>query len=97
MTIRRYQRTPVIGLNFRYGTSYAIPTIRQAIEAGTIRTKEVVLLESERLDILAGKEYGDGTLWWVIAASSNVGWGLQVPAGTRILLPNLNDLSEIVG
>lgn len=97
MTIRRYERTPVIGLNFRYGTSFAIPVIRKAVESGTIRTKEIILLESERLDILAGKEYGDGSLWWIIAASSNIGWGLQVPAGTRILIPTLKDIAEIVG
>jgi len=63
MAIRRYERTPVIGLNFRYGTSFAIPVIRAGIESGSIRTREVILLQTERLDILAGKEYGDGTLW----------------------------------
>jgi hypothetical protein len=97
MTIRRYERTPVIGLNFRYGTSYAIPVIRAAVENGSIRTKELILLESERLDILAGKEYGDGSLFWIIGAASNIGWCLQVPAGTRILIPSLKDIADIVG
>ena len=97
MTLRRYERTPVIGINFRYGTSFAIPVIRSGIENGSINTKQVILLENERLDILAGKEYGDGSLWWVIAAASNVGWGLQVPAGTRILIPSLKDIVAIVG
>lgn len=97
MAIRRYERTPVIGLNFRYGTSFAIPVIRAGIESGSIRTREVILLQTERLDILAGKEYGDGTLWWLIATASNVGWGLQVPPGTKILIPNLKDVSDVIG
>lgn len=97
MTIRRYERTPIVGLNFRYGTSYAIPVIRAGIESGIIRTREVILLQSERLDILAGKEYGDGSLYWLIAAASNVGFALQVPPGTRILIPNLKDCADIIG
>ena len=97
MTIKRYERTPVVGLNFRYGTSFAIPVIRAGIASGTIRTREVILLQTERLDILAGKEYGDGTLWWLIGAASNIGWGLQVPPGTKILIPNLKDVSDVIG
>jgi len=97
MTTKRYARTPIIGLNFRYGTSFAIPVIRSGIESGSIRTKEIILVESERLDIIAGKEYGDGSLYWVIAAASNVGWALQVPPGTRILIPNLSDVINLVG
>lgn len=97
MTTRRYARTPIIGLNFRYGTSFAIPVIRAGIENGSIRSKEIILVESERLDIIAGKEYGDGSLFWVIAAASNIGWALQVPPGTRILIPNLSDVINLVG
>lgn len=97
MTLRRYNRTPVIGLNFRYGTSYAIPAIRQGIVDGTIRYQEIVLQEGERLDIMAGREYGDGRLWWVIASASGIGWGLQAPPGTRIILPNISDVAEVVG
>lgn len=96
MTLRRYARTKVIGLNFRYGTSYAIPAIRENIRNGNIRAKEVTLREAERLDILAGQEYGDSSLYWVIAAASDIGWSLQVPAGTRILIPVLEDVSKFV-
>lgn len=96
MTLRRYARTKVIGLNYRYGTSFAIPTIRENIKNGNIRAKEITLRESERLDILAGQEYGDGTLWWILAAASDIGWGMQVPPGTRILVPNIEDCAKYV-
>lgn len=82
--MQRYTRTPVIGLGYRYGTSFAIPAIRQNMQAGNIRFQQIILQESNRLDILAGTYYGDGKLWWLIAAASDIGWGLQVPVGTII-------------
>lgn len=98
MTIRRYARTKVFGLNNRYGTSFAIPALRSNIANGNIRiTEEFALKESERLDIIAGQRYGDGRLWWLIATASNIGWGLQVPAGTLIKIPNLEDCARYVG
>ena len=45
------------------------------------------ILEKERLDVLAGKIYGDGGYWWIIAAASGIGWSLQVPPGTRLKIP----------
>lgn len=95
--MNRYARTNVIGLGYRYGTSFAVPAIRQNIQAGNIRFQQIVLQESNRLDILAGLYYGDGKLWWLIAAASDIGWGLQVPVGTIIKIPDLRDCSRFVG
>lgn len=95
--MNRYARTPVIGLGYRYGTSFAVPTIRQNIQTGNIRFQQIVLQESNRLDILAGLYYGDGKLWWLIAAASDIGWSLQVPVGTIIKIPDLRDCSRFVG
>ncbi len=95
--MRRYSRTPVLGYGFSYGTSYIVPIIRNGIANGTIRFEETVLDESERLDILAGKVYQDALLFWVIAAASDIGWGLQVPPGTRIRIPNIQDIKKLVG
>jgi hypothetical protein len=95
--MNRYARTQIIGLGYRYGTSFAIPAIRQNMKAGNIRYQQLVLQESNRLDILAGTYYGDGKLWWLIAAASDIGWGLQVPVGTIIKIPNLQDCNRYVG
>jgi nucleoid-associated protein YgaU len=97
MALNRYSRSTVVGLNQRYATSFAVTAIRANLNNGGIRFNELVLDERERLDILAGKAYGDGRLWWVIAAASDIGYGLQVPPGTRIRIPNLEDVGRFVG
>ncbi len=98
MALRRYARTKIFGLNTRYGTSSAIPAIRNNVENGNIRIVETFALqESERLDIIAGQKYDDSRLWWIIAAASNIGWALQVPAGTLIKIPRLTDVAKYVG
>lgn len=97
MTIERYARTKVIGLGYRYGTSFAIPALRQNIANGNIKYNEIILSERVRLDILAGEAYGDGRLYWIIAAASGIGWGLQAPPGTLIRIPDLNDTIKFIG
>lgn len=94
---RRYSRTSTLGLGFSYGTSYAIPIIRANLAAGRIRFEETFLDEAERLDILAGKIYGDSSLFWLISAASDIGWALQAPPGTRLKIPNLEDVKKYIG
>lgn len=97
MAFKRYARTPIYGINQRYGTSRTIILIRDAIQSGTVRSQSYVTKENERLDIIAGQFYGDGTLWWVIAAGSGVGWSMQVPSNTKLIVPSLEDVSQLVG
>ena len=81
-----------------FATAQAVSAIRQSIKEGAIEVTETVFTESKRLDVLAGETYGDGTLWWVIAAASNIGWGLQVPPGTKIVIPaSIAQIAEIAG
>jgi len=95
--IKRYSRAPILIFGQKYGTSMAIPAIRENIQNGNIRFSELVTQESERLDILAGEFYGDGKLWWVISAASDVGWGLQVPPGTLLRIPTIDDVAKYTG
>jgi hypothetical protein len=95
--IRRYARTVVLGAGQMYGTSYLVPIIRSNIANGNIQFKEDVLQGAERLDVIAGRYYGDSSLGWLIAAASNIGWMLQVPAGTRIIIPKLSDVTKFTG
>lgn len=97
MTIRRYSRTTVFGLNRRYGTSEVILTLRNGLNNGNIRSDLYITKENERLDIIAGERYKDSTLWWLIASCSNIGWSLQVPSNTRLLIPYLEDVVKYVG
>ena len=97
MTFSRYARTSLLNLGEQYGTAVGTTTIRQAIAAGTIKTREIVVRGAERLDTLAGSIYGDGRYWWVLAAASDIGWGLQIPPGTIIQIPDLNDVAALIG
>ena len=97
MAFSRYSGSPVLGLGSQYGTSQMVVSIRNAIKDGSITVKQVIARGAARLDTIAGEEYGDARYWWVLAAASNVGWGLQVPAGTVISVPSFDDISRIVG
>ncbi|NBP14294.1 hypothetical protein EBU95_07820 [bacterium] len=92
----RYDRTPLLNLGKFYGTSEFIPQIRKAIANGTIRYDEHILTGKERLDTLAAEFYGDSLKYDVLAAASNIGNCLQVPPGTVIIIPNLDDIRSFL-
>lgn len=96
MAVSRYARTPLLELGRRYGTSRFLEAIRAGVANGTVRFTERSLQGFERLDVIAGREYGDGRYWWVIAAASNIGWAPQAPPGTLIRICNLDDVLAIV-
>jgi hypothetical protein len=82
----------------RLSTAQGVVTLRAAIKNGTAPiVRQVIVTGSDRLDSLAGVIYGDARYWWVLAAASSVGWGLQVPAGTVINVLNLSDVIREVG
>ncbi len=96
MTFSRYSRTPILRMGEKFGTSDAISVIRAAIKNGTIKTREMEIHEAQRLDTLAGVIYGNGRYWWILASASDIGWGLQVPPGTIIKVPELSDIVQLV-
>jgi nucleoid-associated protein YgaU len=96
MSISRYSRTARLGLT-SLGTPGSVHAIRAAIKAKALSTTTYVTSGNERLDTIAGKKYGNSRLWWLIAAASNIGWALQVPPGTRLLIPvNLNQVAGLI-
>ena len=95
--MRRYTRVPLIKGGKQMGTSAASVAIRAAVDTGVIDFKQHVLQEGERLDIIAGREYGNASLWWILAGASAIGWSLQVPPGTLIIIPtSLSQVSNVV-
>jgi len=96
MAFSRYSRCPKLNFGSQLGTSEATQIIRDAIKAGTLPFRTIVVRGAERLDTLAGSVYGDAHYWWVLAAASNIGWGLQVPPGTIITIPDLGIVSKLV-
>lgn len=97
MAFSRYNRSPVLAFGSQYGTSRAREAIQAAISSGQLRVKTVILRGRERLDTMAGVIYGDSRYWWILAAASNIGWGMQVPPGTIIQVPDLESVASLIG
>lgn len=93
--MRRYSDTVRIEAGNARSTSNTVHNIRLGISSGNIRFRTLISQENQRIDAIAGLEYDDAKLWWVIAAASNIGWSLQVPPGTLLRIPNLQDISRI--
>lgn len=90
----RYLSDSIIRDGKAISSANAVSRIRSLHKQGRISTKERVLQKGERLDIIAGDEFSNSTLWWVIAALSNIGWGMQAPPGTILVIPT--DIKEVL-
>jgi len=96
--VDRYSRAPKLSNGRYYGTFDACYIIYRAAATRAIDVQYKVSTEADRLDILAGNYYGDGTLWWVIAGASGIGWNLQVPPGTMLIIPtNIGQIASLIG
>ena len=96
--INRYRRVNILAGGKKLGTSRVCHAIRRGVQLGQITITNYTLKENERLDTIAGRYYGDASLWWVIAAASGIGWGLQVPAGTQLTIPvKIGQVEALVG
>ena len=83
----RYTRDSLIRGGKSLSTNQSAVNVRRAIARGDVDTRIVVVGRFRRLDHIAHDYLGDASLWWVIAAASGIGWGLQVPEGTRLVVP----------
>lgn len=91
MTLSRHRQSSLIRNNRAIGTNMARVAVYKAAQNGEISTDVYITNQGDRLDKLAGRYYGDGTLWWVIAAASGIGWWLQIPAGVVLTIPTSID------
>jgi len=96
--ISRYTNNSRIGLGRQLGTPENTLKLRTGIKNGSIPIiKTLIATGTDRLDSLAGTIYGDAKYWWVLAASSGIGWGLQISPGTIINIVNLSDIESLFG
>lgn len=94
MALSRYTFSSKIGgRKTTVSSSSACYIIYGAVESRSLQYTTKILQEGERLDQIASDVYGDGSLWWVIAAASGIGWAPQVPPGTLLRIPtNVGDV-----
>lgn len=88
----RYQFTPVYkrfdGKNV-YRTTY-YPIIPESID-----DTYIIASETDYLDSLAKRYYGDESYWWIIAQANNLGKGkLSIPQGKQLRIPG--NVSQIL-
>ncbi len=79
------------------GTNQSVTRIKLAVRQNRIRVRTHILKENERMDSVAHRFLGNAKFWWVIAACSNIGWNMQVPAGTKLSIPlSLDDINGLL-
>ena len=83
----RYAFTPRVSGGRAIATVSTSSKIFNGVESGTIKFSSVVLKQGQRLDHIAATAYGSASYWWVIAAASGIGWGMQLPPGTILRVP----------
>jgi hypothetical protein len=54
----------------------------------------IIATETDYLDVLAKKYYGDQTLWWVIAQANGIKATLKAPTGQQLRIPR--DIQSIL-
>ena len=95
--MRRYKRDQRISGGLLQ-SARSVSVLRRARDFGLLTTRKVVSSQEERLDHIAYRELGDPHAWWIIAALSDIGWGMQIPSGTILQIPtDLQVINSLVG
>jgi nucleoid-associated protein YgaU len=96
--MRRYGKTARIKGGKQLATAHGCNALYHACRLGIVATNVRIVKQGERLDVIAAKSYGSSHLWWIIAAASGIGWGMQIPPGTVLKIPiNLSEVDMYVG
>lgn len=87
MAISRYALRSTVKEGKALNTGTGMSKIYNACIANDLEHEIFITKENQRLDHLAGLAYDNSSYWWIIAAASGIGWGLQVPPGTVLRVP----------
>lgn len=94
MAISRYLFADQLNGGISIATSDYVDRIFDAVENNTLSYSVQKLKAGQRLDIIALEVYDNSNYWWIIAAASGIGWGLQLPPGTVLRIPD--NLGEVL-
>jgi nucleoid-associated protein YgaU len=48
-----------------------------------------LVVDGDRVDLLAYRYLGDPTLWWIIGDVNDIGFPLELPSGVTLRIPSL--------
>lgn len=97
----RYKFTK-INKNINDNKSYMQSTIYPKVSASDSDIY-IIVDETDRLDLLANKYYGDSSMWWIIANANNIndatfyiepGTQLRIPTNVQPILSNLQSINK---
>lgn len=92
----RYSADGIINQGSARASAKTVLRLRNAYKSGQITARVIVLGSGTRIDHLSYQYLGDPSYWWAIAALSNIGWALQLPAETRLIIPtNIDEIKAI--
>lgn len=96
MSLSRYRNINILqdDNGKRHYATMKFPTKKQL---DTIPSFKIRLSQFDRLDQLAAKHLGDGTLWWILAMMNDIDWAYKFNAGDIIKVPiNVDDVLKLV-
>jgi nucleoid-associated protein YgaU len=69
------------------GEQYFQPPSWIRKEFSDIPSKELIIEDGDRLDVIAEQIYGDPNLWKAIAMYNNIGYFFELQPGDKLYLP----------
>jgi nucleoid-associated protein YgaU len=74
-------------------------TVYKSILYPQIRTSDddifIITKETDRLDLIAFRYYGDVTKWWIIAQANHIKNTFFIPIGTQLRIPvNISPITD---
>lgn len=97
----RYRTTKIVK-DKNTNKSYMETTIYPKVLA-TDSDLYIITDETDRLDLLADKYYGDSRMWWIIATANNIndatffiepGTQLRIPSNIQAIVNNLTNINK---
>lgn len=93
----RYEGVEMTGVRGRDGRVRRTLHAREPLAPGDVRENALVheLQAGEELDLLAFRYAGKTRPWWLIADVNGIAFPLDVPAGTRLVIPDGRRFQEV--
>lgn len=59
----------------------------------SVNDQYYIFIEGDTLESIAFNKYGDSKYWWIIYDVNDIDFPLQIPIGTVLLIPDINQIN----